>query len=432
MCNTRYNACECHLILFVASYHIALHRMKSHYITSHCVTSKYITSHHTASHYIISHKITSHNVAHRELKERIERHSQEDSDSEDGHRKKKRQKRQELEAKMKDKKYQPDGDEGRKQDRIVDLDSGTAYKSSAGNHPVNGNSTAKYNGPSGTDMDRTPDRRPQGGPDPSNGPYYSSQNTAGTTPNTPDISPPNYRRQAPGPGAGAGQGRDMYQAPPSLVDRMGQGYGPSPEGIAYTERNYDAPYARRDMIPPNPNGYQNQYQDQYQHQHQSQSPPRNPHRDHDPHYAEQSQSNYSRSVYEPQNHPDNPDRFSRQQCEERSRGASNYVRREEYSEERSAQGVLRNKNVEHSQGRSNEKGGTVSQPRVYQGGYEKEDRKYSTYTPGDDSAPQSHTQQFMQKQTDEKRLEFERRVALATRSTQQQQQDRPGPGPPRW
>jgi hypothetical protein len=126
-------------------------------------------------------------------------------------------------------------------------------------------------------------------------------------------------------------------------------------------------------------------------------------------------------------------------CEERSRGAGNYVRREEYSEDPSALGVSRNKNVEHSKGRRNEKGGTVTQPRMHQG-YEKEDRKYSTFTPGDDSAPQSHTQQFMQRQTDERRLEFEQRVALATRSSQQQQQQQQqeyGPGhgptgPPRW
>jgi hypothetical protein len=112
--------------------------------------------------------------------------------------------------------------------------------------------------------------------------------------------------------------------------------------------------------------------------------------------------------------------------------------REEYSEDRSALGVSRNKNVEHSEGRRNEKGGTVSQPRMHQR-YEKDHRKYSTFTPGDDSAPQSHTQQFMQRQTDERRLEFEKRVAMATRSSQQQQQQQQeyGPGlgptaPPRW
>jgi hypothetical protein len=303
---------------------------------------------------------------------------------------------------MKDKKHQPDGDESRKQDRILDLDSGIVYRASVG--VTSGNSTAKHNGP--------PERRLQSGSDP----YFSSQNSAGTTPNTPDISPPNYRRQAPGPGSGTGQ------APPPLVDRMGDGYGPSPEGIAYTERNYQSPHTRADRIPPTPQGYD--------YQTQSSSPPRNPHRDYDPHCVEHAQGAYSRSVFESPSHPD--DRLSRQLCDERSRGAGNYVRRDEYSEERSAPGVYRNKNVEHSEGRRNEKGGTVSLPRMHQG-YEKEDRKYSTYTPGDDSAPQSHTQHFMQRQTDERRLEFEKRVALATRSSQQQQQQQHGPnGPPRW
>jgi hypothetical protein len=324
---------------------------------------------------------------------------------------------------MKDKKYQPDGDEGKKQNRIMDLDSGIVYKTAAG--ATSGNSMAKNNGPSGTTMDRTPERRPQSGSDPSNGPYYSSQTTAGTTANTPDISPPNYRRQASGPGPG------NSQSPPSQEDRMGHGYGPSSQGIAYTERNYESPYTRTDRIPPTPQGYQ--------YQTQSSSPPRNPHRDYDSHCVEHSQGAYSRSVFESPNHPD--DRFSRQLCEERSRGAGNYVRREEYSEDPSALGVSRNKNVEHSKGRRNEKGGTVTQPRMHQG-YEKEDRKYSTFTPGDDSAPQSHTQQFMQRQTDERRLEFEQRVALATRSSQQQQQQQQqqqeyGPGhgptgPTRW
>lgn len=297
---------------------------------------------------------------------------------------------------MKDKKYQPDGDEGRKQDRIVDLDSGNVYKSSAAT--TSGNSTAKYNGPPGTNMDRTPERRPQGGSDPNNAPYFSSSNNTGTTPNTPDISPPNYRRQVPGPGTG--------QAP----DRVGHGYGPSQEGIAYAERIYDSPHTRTDRIPPTPHGHQY----------------------HDPQYAEQSQSAHGRSVFESPSHPD--DKFRRQLCEERSRGAGNYVRREEYSEERSAQGASKNNFVEHSEGRRNEKGGTVSQPRMLHG-YEKDDRKYSTYTPGDDSdsGPQSHTQQFMQRQTDERRLEFERRVALATRSSQQGYGPGSGPsGPPRW
>jgi hypothetical protein len=145
---------------------------------------------------------------------------------------------------MKDKKYQPDGDESKKQDRIVDLDSGIVYKTSAG--ATSGNSMAKNYGPSGTNMDRTPERRPQSGSDTSNGPYYSSQTTAGTTANTPDISPPNYRRQAPGPGPGNGQ------APPLQEDRMGNGFGPSSQGIAYTERNYESPYTRTRLSPRHP------------------------------------------------------------------------------------------------------------------------------------------------------------------------------------
>ena len=336
---------------------------------------------------------------------------------------------------MKDSKGQPNLGISRQegtQDRIVDLDSGIVYKLTPVSHPDNGNSAANYDGSPNTIMDRTPDkRRPPGRSDPSNGPCSNYQNTAGTTPNTPDISPPNSRR--PGPGPGPVQGRDVYQAPPSLIDRMG--LGPSPNGIAYADRTYESSHSRTDRIPPTPQGYE------------SSSPPRNPHRDYDHHTGEHSRGTFSRSVFESPNYTDdagsgNPDRLSRKLCAERSRGAGNYVRREEYSEERSTQGASRsdvtpstrstqkntqhsrNKNVEHSEGRRNEKGGTVAAPRMHQG-YEKEDSKYCTYTPGDDHAPQTHTQHFMQKQSDEKRLEFERRVAQATRSSQQQQQ-------PRW